>query len=129
MAKTTQRPLSPHLQIYKLPLTALLSITHRMTGIINCAGAVLLVFALAAAAGGADSYASAQWLLTSWFGTLVLFGFTLTLYFHFCNGIRHLFWDTGMGFELETANKTARLTLVAAGVLTVLTWIVALAAG
>jgi len=100
-----------------------------MTGIINCAGAVLLVFALAAAAGGADSYASAQWLLTSWFGTLVLFGFTLTLYFHFCNGIRHLFWDTGMGFELETANKTARLTLVAAGVLTVLTWIVALAAG
>lgn len=129
MSKPTQRPVSPHLQIYKLPLTALLSISHRMTGVINSAGAVLLVFVLAAAAGGADSYASAQWLLTSWFGTLILFGFTLTLYFHFCNGIRHLFWDVGMGFELETADKTAKLTLVAAGVLTVLTWIVALAAG
>lgn len=129
MSKPTQRPVSPHLQIYKLPLTALLSISHRMTGVINSAGAVLLVFVLAAAAGGADSYASAEWILTSWFGTLILFGFTLTLYFHFCNGIRHLFWDVGMGFELETADKTAKLTLVAAGVLTVLTWIVALAAG
>jgi len=129
MSTTPQRPVSPHLQIYKLPLTAVLSISHRITGIINCLGSVLLVYVLAAASGGADSYAGAERILTSWFGILVLFGFTLTLYYHFCNGIRHLFWDAGMGFEVETANKTARLTLVATGVLTVLTWIVALAAG
>ncbi|MBX2824451.1 MAG: succinate dehydrogenase, cytochrome b556 subunit [Gammaproteobacteria bacterium] len=129
MSSPHQRPLSPHLQIYKLPLTALISIAHRITGVINSIGAILLVFVLAAAAGGQDSYATAEWILTSWLGTLILFGFTLTLYYHFCNGIRHLFWDTGLGFEVETANKTARLTLVAAGVLTVLTWIVALAAG
>lgn len=129
MPSPHKHPVSPHLQIYKLPLTALISIGHRITGVINCAGALLLVFALAAAAGGPDSYATAQWILTSWLGTLILFGFTLTLYFHFCNGIRHLFWDTGLGFDLDTANKTAQLTLVAAGALTVLTWIVALAAG
>lgn len=129
MPSNQQRPVSPHLQIYKLPLTALTSIAHRITGVINCAGAVLLVFVLAAAAGGPDSYAGAEWILTSWLGTLILFGFTLTLYYHFCNGIRHLFWDAGLGFDLDTANKSARLTLVAAGVLTVLTWIVALAAG
>lgn len=129
MPVNSPRPVSPHLQIYKLPLTAILSICHRASGIANSAGALLLVYVLAKAAGGPESYASAEWLLRSWFGMLVLFGFTLSLYYHFCNGIRHLFWDVGLGFDLEVANKSAKLTLVAAGVLTILTWIVALATG
>jgi len=127
MAPNPQRPVSPHLQIYKMPLTALLSISHRATGIVNSLGALLLVYVLVKAAGGPDSFAGVQWLLGSWFGKLILFGFTLSLYYHFCNGIRHLFWDVGYGFDLETAEKSAKLTLVAAGALTVLTWIVALA--
>lgn len=128
MTNRTQRPISPHLQIYKLPLTAILSICHRASGVVNSIGALLLVYVLAKAAGGADSFATAQWVLTSWFGMLILFGFTLSLYYHFCNGIRHLFWDVGMGLDLEMANKSAKVTLVAAAALTVLTWIVALAA-
>lgn len=129
MAWNDKRPLSPHLQVYKLPLTALLSITHRATGIINSVGLVLLVYVLAKAASGPDSFEFASGLLSSWFGYLVLFGFTFALFFHFCNGIRHLFWDVGMGFDLEAANKSAKMTLVGAAALTVLTWIVALAAG
>jgi len=129
MSTHSQRPTSPHLQVYKLPLTALLSISHRITGVINCAGGVLLVYVLCQAASGPQAFATAEALLTSWFGTLVLFAFSLTLYYHFCNGIRHLFWDVGMGFELSAANKSGQITLIAAGVLTVLTWIVALAAG
>lgn len=123
------RPVSPHLQVYKLPLTAWLSISHRASGIVSSVGACLLVFVLAKAAGGPESFSGAYGLLSSWFGYLVLFGFTLALFFHFCNGIRHLFWDIGIGFELETADKSARFALIAAGVLTVLTWIVAFAAG
>ena len=125
MSWSDKRPLSPHLQIYRLPLTALLSISHRASGIVNSLGAVLLVYVLVSAAGGADSYAFANALVTSWFGRLVLFGFTLALYFHFCNGIRHLFWDVGYGFELETAKKTAHLVLIGAAGLTILTWVIA----
>ncbi len=128
MPTNPQHPVSPHLQIYKLPLTALLSISHRITGIINCLGALLLVVVLASAAGGEGAFATTGALLRSWFGTLVLFGFSLCLYYHFCNGIRHLFWDVGMGFDLAAANKSAKITLIAAGVLTLLTWIVAIAA-
>jgi len=127
MSQNPQRPISPHLQVYKLPLTALLSISHRITGVISSVGAMLLVFVLAMAASGEQGFTTAQSILTSWFGSFVLFGFSLALYFHFCNGIRHLFWDVGVGFELPTANKTAQITLIAAGVLTVLTWLVALA--
>lgn len=128
MHSNTNRPISPHLQVYKLPLTALLSISHRITGVINSAGAVLLVFVLAKAAGSEDGFAVAEGILGSWIGKVILFGFTLSLYYHFCNGIRHLFWDVGLGFELETAHKSAQITLLAAGVLTVLTWIVAFTA-
>lgn len=128
MAWTDKRPMSPHLQIYKLPLTALISICHRMTGAINFVGIVLLVLVLARAAGGESSFAFASSLLSSWFGYLVLFGFTFALYFHFCNGIRHLFWDVGVGLDLESAKKTAPAVPIAAAVLTIVTWIVAIAA-
>jgi succinate dehydrogenase / fumarate reductase cytochrome b subunit len=125
MNTSSRPPTSPHLQIYRLPLTALLSITHRITGVFLSVGALLLVSVLAALAGGAESYAPFQTFLQSWFGQLVLFGITFALYFHFCTGIRHLFWDVGMGFELETSDKTAKLAVIVSIVLTVATWIIA----
>lgn len=125
MNTSSRHPTSPHLQIYRLPLTALLSITHRATGVLLAIGAVLLISILAAAAGGAETYAPFQSFMQSWFGQLVLFAITFSLYFHFCNGIRHLFWDIGMGFELETSDMTAKLAIAVAVVLTVATWLVA----
>ncbi len=127
MAWNDKRPLSPHLEHYKLPLTAYLSITHRITGVINSAAIVLLVLLLASAAGTPEDYAFMSGIANSWFGTLVLFGFTLTLYYHMANGIRHLFWDVGRGLELETAKKSGNVCLIAAGALSVITWVVAAA--
>lgn len=123
-----KRPLSPHLQHYKLPLTAYLSITHRATGVINSLAIVLLVLLIASASGTPESYAFMSGIANSWFGKLVLFGFTLSLYYHMCNGIRHLFWDVGRGLDLDTAKKSGNVCVIAAGVLSVITWMVALAA-
>ena len=119
------RPLSPHLQIYKPQLTSVLSILHRITGIILAAGLVLLLYWLLAIAGGERTYASAQALLGSWFGRLILFGFTLALFYHLCNGIRHLFWDAGYGFELATAYASGKLVIAATIVLTLVSWAMA----
>ena len=127
MAWNDKRPLSPHLQHYKMPLTAYLSIAHRATGIVNSAAIVLLVLLIASAAGSPESYAFMSGIANSWFGKLVLFGFTVTLYYHMANGIRHLFWDVGVGLDLEDAKKSGNLCLIGAGVLSVITWMVALA--
>ena len=125
MNTSSRHPTSPHLQIYRLPLTALLSITHRATGVFLAIGAVLLIWVLTALSAGPESYANVQPILQNWFGQLVLFGITFSLYLHFCNGIRHLFWDVGMGFELETSDKTAKLAIVVSIILTIATWVVA----
>lgn len=127
MAWNDSRPLSPHLQQYKLPLTAYLSIAHRATGVVNSFAIVLLVLLIASAAGGPESYAFMSAIANSWFGKLALFGFTVTLYYHSANGIRHLFWDIGIGLDLEHAKKSGNVCLVAAGVLSVITWMVAAA--
>lgn len=127
MAWNDKRPLSPHLQHYKMPLTAILSISHRITGIINSAAIVLLVLLIASAAGTPESYEFMSGIANSWFGKLVLFAFTITLYYHMANGIRHLFWDVGLGLDLEDAKKSGNVCLIAAGVLSVITWMVALA--
>ncbi len=127
MAWKDTRPLSPHLQIYKLPPTALMSVLHRGTGVVLSIGTVLLVIVLAAAAGGPDSFESIGGLLRSWFGKLVLFGFTFALFAHFFNGIRHLIWDMGYGFDVSKATRGAQISFLAALVLTVLTWVVAFA--
>lgn len=125
MSWNDKRPMSPHLQIYKLPLSGYLSISHRITGIINCLAILLLVWVLAAASGAPGGYASVSAIVNSWFGYLVLFGFTLTLYYHLCNGIRHLFWDVGKGFELSTVDKSGKASIAATIALTLITWIVA----
>ena len=129
MTTHSKLPLSPHLQIYRLPLTALLSIVHRATGVVLALGSLLLVWVLASAASGPQAYDSAYQHMASWYGQLFLFGLTFSLYLHFCNGIRHLFWDVGLGFELETVDLTAKLAIAMAIVLTVATWLVALSIG
>ena len=121
-------PTSPHLQIYRLPLTAILSILHRATGALLSAGLVLTVLFLVALADGQASWEVAHGILANWFSQLVLFGFTLVLNYHMCNGIRHLFWDIGQGYTLQAASRANVMVLIASVVLTILVWIVALTA-
>ena len=120
-----KHPTSPHLQIYRLPLTALLSITHRITGVLLAFGCVLLIAILAAAADSAASYEAIVPHLQSWYGQLLLIGLVFSLYLHFCNGVRHLIWDAGYGFELDTVDLTAKLAIALAIALTAATWLVA----
>ena len=117
-----ERPLSPHLQIYRPQLTSVLSIAHRGTGIALVAGTLVLVYWLISVASGPEAYASAQALLGSWIGRLVLLGFSFSLFFHLCNGIRHLFWDVGLGFELKTAYASGTAVLIVSVAMTVIAW-------
>ena len=117
------RPLSPHLQVYKPQLTSVLSITHRATGIALAVGTLLLVWWLVAAATGESAFADVQAFIGSWVGRLLLLGWSFALFYHLCNGLRHLFWDAGKGLELETAYMTGRLVVAASIVLTVAVWV------
>ncbi len=125
MSWEDNRPMSPHLQVYDLPLTAKLSIFHRGTGAVLFIGLILMVLVLVAAADGAESWKIMHGFLSSGFGKLVLFGFTFSLYYHLCNGIRHLFWDIGKGLELIEVHKTGKIVIAASIVLTLLTWLIA----
>jgi succinate dehydrogenase / fumarate reductase cytochrome b subunit len=116
------RPLSPHLQIYKPQITSILSITHRMTGIFLAFGAFLLASWLITATYGSGAFEVAQSLLYSWFGKLVLLCFTFSIYFHLANGIRHLGWDFGRGFDLPKVKVTGIAVILFAVALTLLTW-------
>lgn len=122
-------PLSPHLQIYRPQLTSGMSIMHRITGVALAAGTVVLLYWLVAAAQGMDSYEGAQRCLGSLPMQLVMVGWTFALYYHLCNGIRHLLWDTGWGFDLGTAYKTGYIAIGTAVVMTVLTWVCVIAQG
>lgn len=124
--KLVQRPLSPHLQVYKPQISSALSIFHRITGVALSFGAVLLALWLAAAATSPHAFAVAQSLVDSILGMIILFGFTLALFYHFCNGIRHLLWDAGYGFDLPTMHRTGYAVLAASAGLTVLFWIIGL---
>lgn len=126
--RTVRRPLSPHLQIYKPQITSALSIFHRATGIALSAGAFILVWWLVAAATSDDAFATVSAVLHSWIGKLALIGWTAAMWYHFCAGIRHLAWDSGHGFELETVHATGRLVLIATAVLTALTVLVGIVA-
>ncbi|HEX9465142.1 MAG TPA: succinate dehydrogenase, cytochrome b556 subunit [Alphaproteobacteria bacterium] len=121
------RPLSPHLQVYRPQLTSVLSITHRATGVALAVGTLLLVWWLIAAATGPEAFAVVQSFMGSWLGLLLLLGWTASLFFHLSNGIRHLFWDAGLGFELKTTYRSGWAVVVATVVLTVLAWLWGLA--
>ena len=116
------RPLSPHLQIYRPQLTSVLSISHRASGVALAGGAIVLVVWLLALAAGPDAYARVVAVIGSLPGKIVVFVFTLALYFHLCNGIRHLFWDAGRGLELSTAYASGKAVIAATVVLTLVTW-------
>jgi succinate dehydrogenase / fumarate reductase cytochrome b subunit len=124
-----ERPLSPHIQIYRWPINMALSITHRATGMAMALGLILVTWWLIALASGPDAFATVQAVMRSWLGTLVLFLWTLALFYHLGNGVRHLVWDAGHGFEIETARRSAIAVLVFAGAMTVLTWLVITLAG
>ena len=119
------RPLSPHLQIYKPQLTAALSIFHRASGVFLVIGTLLLVYWLTALAQGPESYAQAQSFFGSIFGRLILFPWVLALFYHLCNGIRHLFWDMGLGFEISSVYASGKLVVVAAVALTLIAFAMA----
>lgn len=120
---TGNRPLSPHLQVYRPQLTSVLSILHRLTGIALSFGALLFVYWLAAAAAGAEAYETARGVIGSWIGLLLLFGWSVALFYHLCNGIRHLFWDAGLGFSLPVVYRSGWAVLLATGGLTLVSWV------
>jgi succinate dehydrogenase / fumarate reductase cytochrome b subunit len=122
-----RRPLSPHLQVYKPQVSSMTSIMNRMTGIALSVGLLLMVWWLVAAATGPQAFATAQGFIGSPIGLILMFGWTLSLWYHFCNGIRHLLWDTGWGFEIKTSHLTALIVVIATVVLTLLSWIIGLA--
>jgi succinate dehydrogenase / fumarate reductase cytochrome b subunit len=118
------RPLSPHLQIYRPQLTSVLSFAHRLSGIVVGMCAVVLVVLLIAAASGPRSYDAVQALIRSWPGQSLLFAGTFAFFLHLCGGIRHLFWDTGRGFELRTIYASGWTVVAASVTLTAIAWIV-----
>jgi len=119
----SDRPLSPHLSIYRWPITMTLSILHRATGVAMSLGFVVLVVCLFDVASGEESYAIFAEAMGSTIGGLMLIGWSFAFFFHLSNGVRHLFWDTGRGFEKQQANASAWLVLVAATVLTAVFWV------
>jgi len=121
------RPLSPHLQVYRMTITMTMSIVHRITGAGLYFGTLILVYWLASAASGADAYADAQWLLGSILGQLVLFGYTWALVHHMFGGIRHFIWDTGAMLDKHTASKLAWISLAGSITLTLAVWVAAYA--
>jgi len=123
---TAQRPLSPHLQIYRWQLTSVLSIVHRFTGLALCVGTLLLVWWLVAMASGPQAFGVAQDFIGSWLGRLLLLGWSFALFYHLSNGIRHLWWDAGYGFSIKSVNTSGYVVLAASTSLTVLAWIVGL---
>jgi succinate dehydrogenase / fumarate reductase cytochrome b subunit len=126
--KTQDRPLSPHLQIYRWQWTMLYSILHRATGVALSAGTLLLAWWLLALASGPDAFAVANGFVGSILGMLMLFGWTWALMYHLGNGIRHLVWDAGYGFDLDVAQKSGHAMAAVTGALTILIWVVGLAA-
>ena len=122
-----KRPLSPHLQVYKPQLTSVLSIMHRATGIALSVGTILLAWWLIAAATSDASYAAVSGFMRSPIGLLFLLGWIASLWYHFCNGMRHLAWDAGFGFDLPQVHMTGWAVVGATAVLTVITLIAVVA--
>lgn len=127
--KLVRRPLSPHVQIHRWPISMALSICHRISGVALGFGTLMMTWWLIAAATSEEAFASAQWFMGSIIGRLMLFGWSVALFFHLCSGLRHLWMDTGRGFEKVEYDRSAWVVVGATAVLTVLAWIIALAVG
>lgn len=119
----SERPMSPHLQIYQLPLTALLSITHRITGVALSIGLLFFGYSLITITLGNDAYLTMQAQLNTPLGIILLWLFIYALFFHLCHGVRHFVWDLGKSLDKSTMNKHALLELVTSVNLTLIAWI------
>ena len=122
--RSADRPLSPHLQVYRWQLTSVLSILHRAAGIVLGTGTLLLVWWLVAAASGPEAFEGVENFLGSWLGLLLLFGWTVSLFYHLCNGIRHLVWDTGHALDLKSTYLGGWMVVAATAVLTLAVWVI-----
>ncbi len=120
------RPLSPHLQVYKLPMTALMSISHRITGVILCGGCVLIVAFLTMAAMGQEQYDLARSWMNHPLATPFFYLWSFVLYYHLCNGVRHLIWDTVHLLDQKQAVAAGWVVLLVTALLTTATWQIAL---
>lgn len=120
----TKRPLSPHLTIYRWQITSVLSILHRLTGVGLAVPAALIVWWLLAAGSSPDVFNTANTALTSWFGKTILTLSLWAFWYHFVNGIRHLVWDSGRGFELATVTRSGITAVFASVILTASTLLV-----
>ena len=121
----SKNPTSPHLQIYRWHISSLLSITHRISGIINLLALILIFFWLTALSLGENNYESFLLIINSFFGKFILIGFTWSMIFHLLSGVRHLVWDLGYGFEIKTANISGAIVIVSSLVLTIIFWLFA----
>ena len=121
---TKPRPLSPHLQIYRLPLPALMSISHRLSGVVLSTGTIFVAVWLMMLAAGETSFALAQSVVGHPLSQLVLFGYSVALFYHACNGVRHLFWDAVIGVNIPAIYASGRVAIALAVVLTGLFWLV-----
>ena len=118
--ESVKRPLSPHLQIYKPQLTSILSITHRGTGVFLSLGALYLTCWLVGLASSVQSFNEVHQHLTTWYGKLFITAFTFSIFYHLCNGVRHLFWDIGIGLDISTSYKTGYAAIAVSIVLTLI---------
>ena len=120
-----KNPLSPHLQIYRWHVSSLLSITHRISGVINLLSLILIFFWLLVLSQGENGYEIFLIIMNSFFGKFILIGFTWSMSFHLLSGIRHLFWDMGYGFEIKTANISGITVIIFSLILTIIFWLLA----
>ena len=121
----SKNPLSPHLQIYRWHISSLLSITHRISGVINLLALILIFFWLIFLSLGENNYQSFLLIINSFIGKFILIGFTWSMSFHLLSGIRHLVWDLGYGFEIRTANITGVIVIISSLALTIIFWLLA----
>jgi len=121
----SKNPVSPHLQIYRWHISSLLSIIHRISGIINLLALILIFFWLLSLSFGESNYELFLLIINSFFGKFILIGFTWSMSFHILSGIRHLAWDLGYGFEIKTANISGIIVIISSLALTIIFWLFA----
>ena len=121
----SKNPLSPHLQIYRWHISSLISITHRISGVINLLSLILIFFWLIILSLGENNYELFLILINSFLGKFILIGFSWSMCFHILSGIRHLIWDFGHGFEIRTANVSGIIVIILSLFFTTVFWLFA----
>ena len=120
----SKNPLSPHLQIYRWQISSLISIIHRITGILNFLGLIFISVWISSAGISENSFEYFSVFLKSFIGRFILIGFTWSMSYHLLSGIRHVFWDLGYGYEIKTANFSGILVILCSLILTIVLWII-----